>query len=291
MKLLYLPFIVIIAIIINSCSPDYSCSNCLVKTDSLPANYPFSSGLCVGSKLSADLINPLKPLIPADNFIASTSDSLPNAVSLDMPTPGDQSIQGSCAAWASIYAAGSYFIHNKYKVSYDSILLSPAYTYNQITKGNCSCTSIYDNLYILYTQGAATLSSMPYDASDCSRQPDSTQRKVAAKYFIDSINTISLTGIDTVKRALYERKAIIFSMHVDDAFKGIIYPPILKNYTGSGGAHALVICGYDNAKNAFKVQNSWSTAWGDKGYLWIDYDCFLKIINCTCNDLGKYGYI
>ena len=52
-------------------------------------------------------------------------------------------------------------------------------------------------------------------------------------------------------------------------------PFIWKERVGSMGLpHALVITGYDDNKKAFRALNSWSTAWGDKGFVWIDYDFF-----------------
>jgi C1A family cysteine protease len=45
--------------------------------------------------------------------------------------------------------------------------------------------------------------------------------------------------------------------------------------SGAGSLpHTLVICGYDDAKHAYKVMNSWGTGWGDAGFSWIDYDLF-----------------
>ena len=33
----------------------------------------------------------------------------------------------------------------------------------------------------------------------------------------------------------------------------------------------MVIVGYDDAKSAYRIQNSWGTDWGDQGYSWWDY--------------------
>jgi len=41
---------------------------------------------------------------------------------------------------------------------------------------------------------------------------------------------------------------------------------------GNFAAHAMIAVGYDDAKNAFRIQNSWGRNWGDGGYAWFTYD-------------------
>ena len=40
--------------------------------------------------------------------------------------------------------------------------------------------------------------------------------------------------------------------------------------------HALVVVGFDDSKNAFRIRNSWGTGWGDNGSIWIDYTFFIE---------------
>lgn len=37
------------------------------------------------------------------------------------------------------------------------------------------------------------------------------------------------------------------------------------------GRHALVVAGYDDARAALLVRNSWGEGWGDRGYAWFPY--------------------
>jgi len=37
------------------------------------------------------------------------------------------------------------------------------------------------------------------------------------------------------------------------------------------GYHAIAIVGYDDAKGAWLLRNSWGTDWGINGYCWIEY--------------------
>jgi hypothetical protein len=41
----------------------------------------------------------------------------------------------------------------------------------------------------------------------------------------------------------------------------------------------MAIVGYDDAKQAFKVINSWGTSWGSNGYGWISYNLFGLVID------------
>jgi C1A family cysteine protease len=36
----------------------------------------------------------------------------------------------------------------------------------------------------------------------------------------------------------------------------------------------MVIVGYDDSKNAWRVMNSWGASWCENGYGWIDYNFF-----------------
>jgi hypothetical protein len=40
--------------------------------------------------------------------------------------------------------------------------------------------------------------------------------------------------------------------------------------------HAMILGGYDDSKNAFRVVNTWDTNWGDHGFIWVDYNFFIK---------------
>src|SRR5690625_6030951 len=43
--------------------------------------------------------------------------------------------------------------------------------------------------------------------------------------------------------------------------------------------HAMAIVGYDDSKGpggAFRIVNSWGKYWGDRGFIWVDYQFFLN---------------
>jgi hypothetical protein len=247
-------------------------------TDTLPADYPFTTGLCLNGGASLGIY------IPDNNFFTSSSaESLPESLILDMPAPGDQGSQGSCSAWATAYALGTYYSHLATGKPYsDTGNLSPKYTYNQITKGNCTCTSLLDNIYLMKTQGVSSLNKMPYDAKECSLQPNATQITDAVAYKITDWRKLNPTDTALIKRALLEKKPVAFGIGVDDTFKKIKAPYIWKDWTSAGEGHAMVIVGYNNSKKAFRVMNSWSNRWADHGFVWIDYDLFAEHAMDAC---------
>ena len=36
--------------------------------------------------------------------------------------------------------------------------------------------------------------------------------------------------------------------------------------------HAVMIVGWDDSKQAWRVKNSWGTGWGESGYAWVKYN-------------------
>jgi C1A family cysteine protease len=42
------------------------------------------------------------------------------------------------------------------------------------------------------------------------------------------------------------------------------------------GGHAVPLIGYDDTKQAFLVQNSWGTSWGNNGFFYLPYSVFMS---------------
>jgi hypothetical protein len=269
-----LPLLGWLLLILLACHQEHSIvGQSQLQTDTLPSNYPFATGYCKDGGTSLGIF-----IEDTNNYAPSNTSPLPTSLLLDMPTPGDQGNQGSCTAWATVYGVGSYYARlTAGKVYSDTDNLSPKFTYNQIAKGHCTCTSFLDNLYLLKTQGACPLTAMPYDPEECLNQPDSLQKSIAGNYKIKGWQKVDLHDLTLIKRAIVEKKPLLFAIRVDDGFLSLTVPYIWKTRVGAmGEGHAMVITGFDDGKNAFRIMNSWSTAWGDKGFAWIDYTFFLQ---------------
>ena len=254
-------------------------------------------------KLTADVgLNDPKSLGLAINCSASDGpeykkieiiDSLPVRFDLskDMPPVKSQGIVGSCASFATTYYMKSYQekIQHKYEYNNYSKVMSPSYVYNQVKVSDCpSGSCIINNLSLLKREGAATWQEFPYDGVSCFLQPNSQHKKLAEKNKIkayynvsstDSTN-INYTKIKAIKSLLYNKIPVIIGMSIDKDFsegdKKSDSVFVYNSYDASKpyGRHGMLIVGYDDRLNAFKVINSWGTSWGNKGYSYINYDFF-----------------
>ena len=215
------------------------------------------------------------PIDTIDYYTGETK-ILPAAITLDMPKPGDQGMQRSCGAWATVYGAGNYYMHlNNGKAYNDSENLNPGFIYNQLSKGRCGITSLLDNLLLFKSEGSCSMKAMPYNSGDCVTQPDSLQRVDAKSFKIKGWEKIDPYNILVLKSALSKKKPVIFSVVIDEGFDKIKAPFVWKERCGRlEQTHTMVVAGYDDARNAFLVMNSWGTAWGEKGFIWIDYKFF-----------------
>tara|TARA_B110000091_G_scaffold212460_1_gene259247 strand:+ start:402 stop:1391 length:990 start_codon:yes stop_codon:yes gene_type:complete len=304
-------FLIILIIIVglSSCQDPYIGSNSLnqdeqIITDTIVPNLditvpdtitpeesendPQATGVACDSsnkrKIFTELIGIIE--IPAD--LPETHD-----LSENMPPVRSQGKQGSCVAWATTYYLKSYQekIQNEYDyLSYENVM-SPAFVYNQ-SKVNPNCNSgsaIQSALEVLKEQGVNSWKDFPYSDDQCAALPTDKLLLVAKEnkikeYFQvgipDTIVPVNYTLINLVKTLVYQKNPIVISMDFENlVFENEIEGFIANNYStnpiDSTCGHAILIVGYNDTLNAFKIVNSWGTSWGNEGYAWVNYDFFL----------------
>jgi hypothetical protein len=213
-------------------------------------------------------------------IIVLQSTQLPASKILATPTPGNQGNENCCVAFAIAYGARSveqYYRTGSTAYSLGANIFSPEYVYNQTKISDCgSGTSITTVLDFIQGQGVATWQSMPFsDVNGCSLMPTADQVANAANYKISSYVKMVASDQVTIKSMIGSNHPVITSILADNSFINAGPGFIWTTYSGSGSLpHALMICGYDDAKHAYKVMSSWGTTWGDSGFSWIDYDFF-----------------
>ncbi|MGE6397855.1 C1 family peptidase [Chryseobacterium scophthalmum] len=214
--------------------------------------------------------------------ISTLAKSFPTSYTMISPPVGNQGREGSCVAWAIAYAALSSMDFN-FNGPVGTSTRSPEYMFNQIKVGN-TCTAgsyITSGMNLAKNQGVCGWNEMYYTDAGCSTQPNASQRAAAKAHRFQTWGTADKTNIEGIKAAISMNFPIILGIKVDQSFYDMQYTGwIWKSHYGKFyGGHAVCVIGYDDSKNAFKVQNSWGTSWGDSGYFWIDYDFFKKTTN------------
>lgn len=196
----------------------------------------------------------------------------------DMPPVGNQGMQNSCVGWTTAYALKAY--QEKMDVR-ESLLFSPAFIYNQINAGRDAGSKFTDALNVLSQQGAALWNDMPYSPADYLKQPSEEIISKARPYGIIAWHQVNVRDFKQVKMQVAAGNPVMFAINTDDGFKNA-YRSGSEDYnwktrTGNEfGGHAMIVIGYDDSKNAFKVMNSWGPGWGNNGFCWIDYQFFQK---------------
>lgn len=221
-----------------------------------------------------------------------SGEELPASVDLSpqMPPVGKQKFN-DCVAWSVAYSVKSYQEHIETRNSYFNseainrkTVFSPSYIYSQINNGHDGGASFEDALNILSSQGAATQETCPYNEYDCFAQPTAANKAEARTYKISFWRQVNFRDPKEVKAQLNAGYPVMIGASLDSGFRenGRFAPSpyIWRNSMGGFiGKHAMVIVGYDDDLNAYKVMNSWGKDWGNGGYVWIDYNFAKSVIN------------
>ncbi len=235
---------------------------------------------------------PTDPVTPTTPTTPTTPAAYPAAYSLDMPVPGTQGGEGSCTAWSTTYGALS-FLNRAGNAPYGTgtNMLSPEYVYNQ-TKFSTSATDCVSGAYIttvlnlLTSQGACTWDAMPYSsANGCSTMPNATQQSNANSHKLHGYNLIwasyqgsSSTLITNIKNSIYANKPVVIGLDVYQNFQTLGANQVFTGNSGAyKGGHSMVVCGWDDNLQAFKVMNSWGTGWATGGFGYISYAAFPSV--------------
>ena len=202
---------------------------------------------------------------------------------LQLPTPESQGQLGSCTAWAVGYVAGTQALRSAGQLpdGDNRNALSPADLFGKIQRrpSPMACTQgsmISDAMDVLVQEGAATLASVPYSDRVC---PSATAGQT---YFLDGFSRIVSSDTGSIRGSIQSHQPVCFGMQVDQAFQRLNTSNKVFVPSGSGGGHAMAVIGYDDARQLYKIQNSWGTDWGAGGYFWISYADFARHANDVC---------
>jgi hypothetical protein len=197
----------------------------------------------------------------------------PSKVSLEQFAPKrlSQGSQGSCTAWACAYAAMTINQARATQIDPNTIAFSPAFVYNQITRGNCTGTHIGKTLDKLVNEGGLSLNDFPYDDSDCRRQPNNAQMQRAEQFKIKGYNRLTMKDddyridLEAIKQNITQGAPVVIGMAVGGTFYKIgsegVWRPTERDFAAlkkgtdghivddgaeaAVGGHAMCVIGFD----------------------------------------------
>jgi len=187
-----------------------------------------------------------------------------------LPGPRDQVDTSTCTSWSTTYAAASQTARRNGLGA--GLILSPSFTYN-IISGDHTCrfpTSTSATLDVLKNVGTLPIEEYVFDAGWCGRQPTAAEKR--GRYRIKNWSRFDATDLTMVKQQLTRGVAVVFGMRVGATVMGWRGDGIITGDRDLGGSHAIVVVGFDDDRQAFRILNSWGRNWGDGGYGWFGYD-------------------
>lgn len=204
---------------------------------------------------------------------------LPPSVDLRAKCPPvyDQGRLGSCTAQA-IAAA---FEYNHVRAKLKDWVPSRLFIYYNERKmeGTIPVDAgaiIQDGIKSVVKQGVCPEAEWPYKIERFAAEPSPKAYRSAAKHVIKKYSFIPQGDVNTMKQALAKRDVVVFGFSVYTSFEsmevartGIV--PMPQPGERRLGGHAVLLVGYDEARQVFIVRNSWGADWGDKGYCYFPY--------------------
>lgn len=232
-----------------------------------------------------------KPDLPdyRDHVYSLQASKLPTHVDLRpfMSKVEDQGELGSCTGNA--FVGAMEFLENKNAQKFtDLSRLFVYYGERQIenTIRQDAGAIIRDGVKVLSKLGVSSEKLWPYDVAKFRRKPSASAFKDALNRRVSEY--LRVTSFAGVKENLADGFPVVFGFTVYSSFmsdavaRNGMMPMPQKGDTMEGG-HAVLAVGYDDAKRAAIIRNSWGDAWGDKGYFYMPYD-YLSNAN-LCDDM------
>jgi C1A family cysteine protease len=194
------------------------------------------------------------------------------------PPVYDQGQLGSCTANA---IAGAYEIDEIIQKEENAFTPSRLFIYynERDMEGNVDTDSgaeIHDGIKSIHDLGICPETIWDYDITKFAEKPP-TECYTDAKLHVTIDYKRVRQSLDQLKSALVAGYPVVFGFSVYDSFEsdavaktGMVPMPDTEKETLLSG-HAVLCVGYDADKEHFIVRNSWSDAWGDKGYCYFPF--------------------
>lgn len=213
----------------------------------------------------------------------------------DLSPVMDQGQLESCGAFGLAYEACGYEVRRSLRLTTQpQDCISPAYMYRRVLDIEGSTALTNDGTYAhdwfndLVHHASANLATVPYPAPNTTAiDAAAIDGLVPAQIPVDPRMRIGSWAALPLNKNPKQLKDQIDAGHVIGI--GVNLPQNFETFyhktetfQGRGsivGGHFLAVNDYDDTRQAFRVQNSWGTSFGDGGYLWWDYTDLMKFMD------------
>ena len=236
----------------------------------------------------------------ADEYDEDTDGPLSESVDLSMyfPPIGDQGQYGTCVAWATGYAMKTSL--NAKQNNWSSSQLasasnqtSPIDLWHLIDRNSknsgCNGSNFEPAMDAIKKNGVASMSSVPFTGKsmkcDNVTGTGNSSNKLG-EYKVIAYNSEMGGGkaygmtVSNFKYWLNQGYPVLIGAELGENFmkwnSSSVITSDTKGYQGQHAYHALVVVGYSDSKQAFRIRNSWDTSWGDDGSIWVGYSHFIN---------------
>ena len=122
-----------------------------------------------------------------------------------------------------------------------------------------------------YYKGAIPARAFPYVAQRvaCSFSLNTSYTPVSAWGYVGSGNGVP--SVTAIKAAIYKYGCVTAGVYADSYFQAYRRGVFTGSDNYSQPDHAILLVGWDDAKGAWLLKNSWSSQWGTNGFMWIKY--------------------
>lgn len=216
-------------------------------------------------------------------FVAAESIVLPAIVDLE-PSCGpvkDQGALGACTAFAS--TGNREYLSRKFENA--PLVFSPLFQYYQerkidgsLDEGDCGSTG-RTACIALQSVGVCLEQEDTYNPQNFQIAPTEAEISQAVLHRAGAYHALS--NVVDMKKCLASGYPFLIGFTVYESFESaeMARTGLMAPVSGGVlGGHEVLVIGYDDSKQcpggvgAFKVRNSWSAVWGDKGNFWFPYN-------------------
>ena len=204
-------------------------------------------------------------------------------LSARFPPPYDQGQWGTCYANAAAgivqFLSKCPAVPSRLQIAWNACVKEG----EPSVKEENGIASLVDTIAPLATLGYAlesmSVAPWPYVPAYIDIQPPDAVNRDAMTRIIDSYASVN-QDLTTIKGVLSGGSPVLFGFQVYPQFESdqclrdgvVAYPNwYTRNMTRSLGGHAVVLTGYDDTKQCFKVRNSWGPDVQDRGHFWLPY--------------------